>query len=544
MRWLRLLFVLAVGATPWLLPARVGAQTLPEFPREYVDTTYVPPSGSTLAVLAGGDFQAALNAAQPGDVITLEAGATFTGPFMLPNKAGIGWIIVRTSEPDSRLPFLETRVTPDYAYVMPKLRASEYNDPAIVTDTAAHHFRFIGIEIQAYPTPNAESALIMIGQAGGTPETSVSQVPHHIIFDRCYIHGNPGQGTRGGLLTSGANIAVIDSDIQDIKWYDESWAVLAWGPGPYKLVNNYLEAAGINVMFGGVVTSIPNNVPTDIEVRRSHFFKRLSWKEDDPSYEGTSWGVKNLFELKSARRVLLDGNLFEHIWAHAQAGFALMLTPRDPQYPLNPWSAVQDITIMNNILRHIANGIAISGRDTDPPDGYGRTEQTQRVLIKNNLFEDMDPIRWPGLSWLFSLSAGIADLTIEHNTGFPFAIIIYSEGTPNERFIFRDNLLRHGAYGIFASGTGTGKDTLNTYFPGAIVRKNVFAGEDADQYEDLYPPDNFFLASLDQVGFVNYDGGNGGDYRLVESSPYKNAGTDGKDIGVDFDMLTAAMGGP
>ena len=31
------------------------------------------------AVRAGGDFQATLNAAKPGDVITLQAGATFTG---------------------------------------------------------------------------------------------------------------------------------------------------------------------------------------------------------------------------------------------------------------------------------------------------------------------------------------------------------------------------------------------------------------------------------------------------------------------------------
>ena len=35
----------------------------------------------------------------------------------------------------------------------------------------------------------------------------------------------------------------------------------------------------------------------------------------------------------------------------------------------------------------------------------------------------------------------------------------------------------------------------------------------------------------------------GGSYRLASTSPYKSAGTDGKDIGADFDALTAAMGG-
>jgi len=42
---------------------------------------------ATIAVPSGGDLQAALNAAQPGDVITLEPDATYTGNFILPNKA-------------------------------------------------------------------------------------------------------------------------------------------------------------------------------------------------------------------------------------------------------------------------------------------------------------------------------------------------------------------------------------------------------------------------------------------------------------------------
>ena len=92
---LAVLFTLVVGQA-WAVA--------PELPRVFLDTTVVPPTGTTITVSAGGDLQAALNAAQPGDVITLQAGATFTGPFTLPNKAGTGWITVRTSAPDSSLP--------------------------------------------------------------------------------------------------------------------------------------------------------------------------------------------------------------------------------------------------------------------------------------------------------------------------------------------------------------------------------------------------------------------------------------------------------
>jgi hypothetical protein len=39
------------------------------------------------------------------------------------------------------------------------------------------------------------------------------------------------------------------------------------------------------------------------------------------------------------------------------------------------------------------------------------------------------------------------------------------------------------------------------------------------------------------VGFVNAAGG---DYHLETLSPYKNVGTDGKDLGADIDALQAA----
>jgi hypothetical protein len=45
------------------------------------------------------------------------------------------------------------------------------------------------------------------------------------------------------------------------------------------------------------------------------------------------------------------------------------------------------------------------------------------------------------------------------------------------------------------------------------------------------------------VQFVNYNGGNGGDYHLQPSSPYKGKGTDGKDLGADVDALRSATAG-
>ena len=65
---------------------------LPVAPQTF-DTTYSPPSGATITVAAGGNLQAALNSAQLGTTIVLQAGATYTGPFTLPAKTGSGWTV-------------------------------------------------------------------------------------------------------------------------------------------------------------------------------------------------------------------------------------------------------------------------------------------------------------------------------------------------------------------------------------------------------------------------------------------------------------------
>jgi hypothetical protein len=43
-----------------------------------------------------------------------------------------------------------------------------------------------------------------------------------------------------------------------------------------------------------------------------------------------------------------------------------------------------------------------------------------------------------------------------------------------------------------------------------------------------YPLGNYFINSFSEVGFADMAKG---DYRLSSSSQYRNAGTDGKDIG-------------
>ena len=497
----------------------------PELPRIKVETNPVAPAGRVLSVAAGDNLQTALERARPGDVITLEAGATFVGPFTLPRKHGDGWVTIRTCAPDPSLPPPDVRVDPSYAGVMPKLEAG--SRAVIVTAPGAHHYRFVGIEIR----PKPRASLVNLVDLG-TGEPTAELVPSHLIFDRCYLHGDAETGTRRGIAMNSRHTAVVNSYLADFKAIGaDSQAIAGWaGAGPFKIDNNYLEAAGENLLFGGGDPVIRDLTPSDIEIRGNHVSKPLRWKVGDPAFARVPWAVKNLFELKNARRVLVEGNLFEHNWAHAQAGFAIVFTVRNEDGGA-PWSAVQDVTFVNNIVRRAGAGVNILGRDNNHP-----SQPTERLLIANNLFDEIDGARWGGPGTLFQILDGTAHLTIEHNTAFQQGAIIVAEGRPHADFVYRNNLTPHNAAGIAGTGTGAGAATLSTYFPGSIVAGNVIAGGRAS----VHPPDNFFPVSLEMVGFVNRAGGN---YRLTAASRYRRVGTDGRDPGVDLDALTTAVHG-
>jgi len=133
----------------WLMGAPADPPSVPlapedpEMPRVFLNTDYVMPTGRTITVNEGGNLQSALNRAQPGDVIMIQAGATFTGNFVLPAKSGSGWITVRTSTSDKNLP-QGRRVTPASASLMPRI-VTPNSGPALEADSGAHQYRLIGL---------------------------------------------------------------------------------------------------------------------------------------------------------------------------------------------------------------------------------------------------------------------------------------------------------------------------------------------------------------------------------------------------------------
>jgi hypothetical protein len=495
----------------------------PELPRVSVELPPAAPDGPVRLVRAGEDLQAAVDAAAPGDVLALEAGAVF-GPLRLPDKAGPGWITIRTATPDSALP-PGARVEPRHAALMPKIEAA--TGSAIRAEPGAHHYRFVGLEVR----PRAGAFLYNL-VALGENETSLESQPHHIVFERCYLHGDPQVGGRRGIALNSRHTAVLDSHLGDFKEQGaDSQALAGWnGLGPFAIVNNYLEGAGENLIFGGADPTIANLVPSDIEIRRNHLAKPLAWKPGESGHDGRVWTVKNLLELKNARRVLVEGNLLEHNWVAAQDGFAILFTVRN-QDGRAPWSVVEDVTFRGNVVRRSASGVYILAHDDNWP-----SQTARRIVLRDNVWDDIGGPRWGGGGRLFQVIARSADVVIDHNTARHTGNVVTADLGPHLGFVYTNNITAHNEYGIIGADQPPGQRSIAAYFPDGAVRRNVMAGGAAA----LYPPDNFFPRSLAEVGFVDLFGGN---YALASASPYRRAGTDGKDLGADLGVVARAARG-
>jgi hypothetical protein len=229
------------------------------------------------------DLQAAIDAAAYGDTILLRAGQTFVGHYTLRAKSGSGVIVIRSDAADSSLPPQGTRLVPSTRGGPTPLsllariigRGGAYKSaPLLRTEPGAHGYvlRFIdfdGVSHVGYET------LIQLGA------DTTAAAPYDITLDRVYIHGDRYKGQKRGVALNGKRLSVLNSYISDIKAVNaDSQAINGYnGAGPFTIENNYLEAAGENVLFGGADPAVTNLVPSDIVLRRNHLYKPLTWRD-------------------------------------------------------------------------------------------------------------------------------------------------------------------------------------------------------------------------------------------------------------------------
>ena len=596
----------------------------------------MPLEASTLYLSAGDNLQDALNAAQPGDTILLEEGAEFVGNFVLPVKAGEGWITLRSAAPDTVLPASGVRISPSDAPLLARLR-SPNSSPVLRTAARAHHWDIRYLELA--PNLDGYGDIVQIGD-GSSAQVTLDMVPHHFVLNHLYLHGDPAYGQKRGISLNAAHVTISDSYIAECKGVgQDTQAIAGWnGPGPYTIENNYLEASGENVLFGGADPAIAALVADGITIRHNYFSRPLSWRnpliampqdvtataeaggslpageyayrvvakrplgrgttgrstastearvttrgtgavgvrwspvegaseycvygrtaaaegtcwcvsspgfvdtgaagtpEPVPTTPGTVWSVKNLFELKNARNVAIEGNIFENHWKESQSGYAIVFTPRNSGGACT-WCVVENVRFEYNLVRNVAAGVNLLGYDL----ASRPTHQTVNIAFRRNLFWAVKTTLG-GNAWFMLVGDEPRTLIVEHNTfdGNGNAMMYTYGGTatdPREVYGLEmtANAARHSSYGFNGAYFTYGNGILAGFYPDAVFSANYLAGGSASRY-----PAGTVVSGVFEDQFVNPSVG---DFTLRSASILKGAAPDGTDIGVDYPQLLARLAG-
>lgn len=477
----------AVTMTLTVTTAASAGAPFPTPPQVYIDTTWNSPVGGTTWNVGctgsptndGKNVQTAINGASPGDIIVLQAGCTYSGNLVLPPKdpTSGNWIYIESSAL-ATLPAPGTRVGPGDAANMPKITTPN-TSPAIIAEcvsltggtggnncqpgtpqypVGANHFRLVDLEITSTsnlgcnltnnPPIACWSYYIFQAESPNNGDNgSVTPLADSITIDRCYIHGTTnGANSQDVTHAVGANItnfAIVESYVSDIHGStSDSQAVLAYyTPGPIKIVNNYLSATTEDVMFGGAGGYNNPYVPSDIEIRRNHFFKPRAWESCGaggtvaaggtladgskcPSGLNNQWVEKNSLEFKSGRRVIVSGNVMENTWLSGQTGSSLLVTVRTSQS--GNIAVVDDIIVQSNVFTNVDAGINTLEQDNycGAANGFPNCTnpgEARRVWVNNNLLllsPNPDTSQHPGMKLGGGSSAdiGATDFILQHNT--------------------------------------------------------------------------------------------------------------------------------
>lgn len=433
------------------------------------------------------DLQAAMTSAPDGATLYLPAGVTYTGHFVCTHPVTLTTAGVTV--------VAGVRATPVEHGTLAILSSPD-TGPALATAPGAAGCVVQAVEVDGWL------------QMGTGVETDVSQLPHDWTIQHVLVHAT---GLKVGIKAMGSHCAITDSYIDgpQLAGQDSQAIWLHETPGPCRIANNYLEAWGENLLIGGDRIRIPNLLPANIEIAGNTLRKPLTWQGT------TGFNEKNLLEIKEGLHLSIHDNVLDGVWVDAQAGYALLLTPRN-QYGDSPWVQIADVTIAHNLITHASSAINVLGDDNEFP-----SLRTADVTITNNRLL-VDRHTFGGDGRCLMVGRGPQQVTYSQNTCISngsSAVYTYAGGsavTTIAGAAFVNNLWVHNTYGFMGEGVGEGNPALGVFYPGAVFTGNVMGGASAK----LYPAGTLTPTMTDfQAQFADYANG-----VLIPNSLYAGKG--------------------
>ncbi len=563
----------------------------------------------------GGDFQRALDQAKCGETIVLAAGATYkkSTPFVMPYKGkctgtDADYITITTSNA-AGLPSSGVRLDPKASERALARLVSTSDQSILTTAPLAHHYKFVGIEFTSDGSKFIHS-LISIGS-----ETTYYQREQtsNFVFDRCFVHppeisaSNLANPSKYRLVERGiqANVKefwLINSYVAGFTGYDAQNGTLASmgvfmdvGPGPFHVINNYIEAWYSNIFLGGsdapaipehtatvapgatigqaTLSSVeglsvgdliafqlaepPNGIGlvTSMNGTTIKFMPQMATYQKFPSAPVSpgraQWkgGVLHDVEIKGNtlhKRPEWDSYSQPKNWIEFKAGRGIvvegnLMTSGTPtnititvrnQNGSSPWIEITDLIFRYNKLVNFKNpGFGIQLKDNEKVTG-----ESGGLVIEHNLLVGSTA----GNSSFFLTNAGYR-VTFRHNTVFNSGSIAAGDTIPTRNLVMTDNILHSGEYGMacFIGGGDSKACWPDLAMTGNVIVDNRVEQKSNGPLQKFYPAGNTFLETDAEIGFVDAAAG---DYRLAARSRLKRRNGSSADPGADVDGLMKAIG--
>jgi hypothetical protein len=467
-----------------------------------------------------------LDTAQGGQ-INITSAITGNQGVVLGSRTNSGWIEIIKS--GATLPDIRQRIAPDNPNLA-TLSTSDGNAIPIKLGAGAHHIRLRGLKLDSTNAPFGTFNLLLIsGSTHPTPH-NLADDPHHIIVEHMVMDvPHATIEVRRGIGLEGRLVSVMSSYLRGFRSTQDTQAIGGInGTGQHYIYNNYLESTGECMMYGGGAGLTDGHTPFAVEIRWSHFERRLEWR--------ALYGfTKNLFETKGLQDLFMEGCILNNEWSAAQnIAIVLKTASQDDTFP---WAETARLHLENIKLLHVSGAIntiwdfPIPGPCIKPSD----------ITFTNILMDDISAANWGASGdWAFFVRTNY--VTVNHVTATTSdgrGILLNGEQTNLYDITVQNSVLVWENFGILRSGGLQGTNALNAESGGRWTFNKNLVGlltESAANYPNSGGNINSYQTSVANMKFTNYAGG---DFSLAADSPGKNAATDGTDMGYNKTLVDA-----